>query len=239
MIGENDNGDLILGISTSSNSGSIAWIDIFEQKIIHAESWQAVRPHTQKNTTAETADASQSSATTDTRPWTHTAALPSIFAKKRHLLSRTLRVAVGLGPGSHSGIRAAIVAARALELTREIPLYGVCCHDAIALAFKETEEFCVITDAGRDMAALSRYHRDRRTDGPRLATWQEAQHIALTTTTIASHPLAQMPQIRVVPPDAIHTARAHIAARHSGQHPLPIESITLHQTNFKKLPTAQ
>jgi len=237
MIGENDNADLILGISTSSHVGSVAWVDIFEQKIIHSESWQSRRPPLQNTAAPQDAHEVTTGPLQD-RPWSHTAALPSIFAKKRHLLSRTLRVAVGLGPGSHSGIRAAIVAARALELSREIPVFGVCCHDAIAREITTVEELCIVSDAGRDMAAISRYIGGRRAEGPRLATWQHVCEIATQTTTVASHPLGQMPALRIVPPDAIHTAQAHIATRHSGQPPLPLEPITLHESAYKKFPSA-
>jgi tRNA threonylcarbamoyladenosine biosynthesis protein TsaB len=44
------------------------------------------------------------------------------------------RIAVGLGPGSFTGLRVAIATARALGLSRDLPVSGVCTLDAIALA---------------------------------------------------------------------------------------------------------
>jgi len=228
--------DLILGINTSSHVGSVAWIDLFEQQTVYEESWLSSR-----------SSASASGGATDRaacpslelyRPWSHTAALPTIFAKKRDLLGRTLRVVVGLGPGSFSGIRAAIVAAKALELTREIPVYGVCCHDAIALRMQHLQELCVVTDAGREMAAVTRYQQGQRIHGPRLAAWQEVWEISREIPTYASHPLQRLPQIDVAPPRGLETARTHLAMRSSGAPPLPLEPISLHEVSFRKFPFA-
>ncbi len=47
------------------------------------------------------------------------------------------RIAVGLGPGSFTGLRVAIATARALGLSRGLPVSGVCTLDAIGLALAE------------------------------------------------------------------------------------------------------
>jgi tRNA threonylcarbamoyladenosine biosynthesis protein TsaB len=44
------------------------------------------------------------------------------------------RIAVGLGPGSFTGLRIAVATARALGLSRGLPVSGVCTLDAIGLA---------------------------------------------------------------------------------------------------------
>lgn len=47
------------------------------------------------------------------------------------------RIAVGLGPGSFTGLRVAIATARALGLSRGLPVSGVCTLDAIGLGIAE------------------------------------------------------------------------------------------------------
>jgi tRNA threonylcarbamoyladenosine biosynthesis protein TsaB len=47
------------------------------------------------------------------------------------------RIAVGLGPGSFTGLRVAIATARALGLSRGLTVSGVCTLDAIGLALAE------------------------------------------------------------------------------------------------------
>jgi tRNA threonylcarbamoyladenosine biosynthesis protein TsaB len=50
------------------------------------------------------------------------------------------RIAVGLGPGSFTGLRVAVATARALGLSRGLPVNGVCTLDAIGLALAETTD---------------------------------------------------------------------------------------------------
>lgn len=47
------------------------------------------------------------------------------------------RIAVGLGPGSFTGLRIAVATARALGLSRGLPVSGVCTLEAIGLALAE------------------------------------------------------------------------------------------------------
>jgi len=50
------------------------------------------------------------------------------------------RIAVGLGPGSFTGLRVAVATARALGLSRGLPVSGVCTLDAIGLALAEAAD---------------------------------------------------------------------------------------------------
>lgn len=66
-------------------------------------------------------------------------------------------VAVGVGPGPFTGLRAGIVTARVLGLALSVPVHGVCSHDALALqvvaddatGVAPGERFAVATDARR------------------------------------------------------------------------------------------
>ena len=80
-------------------------------------------------------------------------------------------IAVGVGPGPFTGLRVGIVTARTLGFVLEIPVYGVCSLDAIALEVVGTSAtpggFLVATDARRKEVYLASYDADaRRLEGP-------------------------------------------------------------------------
>lgn len=80
-------------------------------------------------------------------------------------------IAVGVGPGPFTGLRVGIVTARTLGFVLEIPVYGVCSLDAIALEVVGTGaasgSFLVATDARRKEVYLASYDADaRRLEGP-------------------------------------------------------------------------
>lgn len=80
-------------------------------------------------------------------------------------------IAVGVGPGPFTGLRVGIVTARTLGFVLEIPVYGVCSLDAIALEVVGTAaapgSFLVATDARRKEVYLASYDADgRRLEGP-------------------------------------------------------------------------
>ena len=80
-------------------------------------------------------------------------------------------LAVGTGPGPFTGLRVGLVTARTLSLVLELPAYGVCTLDAIALEAAEglgfTTELVVATDARRKEVYLAAYdERGTRVSGP-------------------------------------------------------------------------
>lgn len=80
-------------------------------------------------------------------------------------------IAVGVGPGPFTGLRVGIVTARTLGFVLEIPVYGVCSLDAVALEVVGTGaasgSFLVATDARRKEVYLASYDADaRRLEGP-------------------------------------------------------------------------
>jgi tRNA threonylcarbamoyladenosine biosynthesis protein TsaB len=83
-------------------------------------------------------------------------------------------VAVGVGPGPFTGLRVGLVTARTLAFVLDIPVYGVCTLDVLALEAVDSgavgEEFVVATDARRKEVYLATYDESgARLDGPEVA----------------------------------------------------------------------
>lgn len=78
-------------------------------------------------------------------------------------------LAVGVGPGPFTGLRVGLVTARTLAYVLELPVYGVCTLDVLAVEAARTvdRDFVVATDARRKEVYLASYDADgRRLDGP-------------------------------------------------------------------------
>jgi tRNA threonylcarbamoyl adenosine modification protein YeaZ len=80
-------------------------------------------------------------------------------------------IAVGVGPGPFTGLRVGLVTARTLGFVLEIPVYGVCSLDVIAVEAVDTGTvtggFVVATDARRKEVYLASYDEGgARLDGP-------------------------------------------------------------------------
>ena len=80
-------------------------------------------------------------------------------------------VAVGVGPGPFTGLRVGLVTARTLGFVLEIPVYGACSLDVLAVEAVDTGsvigDFVVATDARRKEVYLASYDADGvRLDGP-------------------------------------------------------------------------
>lgn len=87
------------------------------------------------------------------------------------------RIAVGVGPGSFTGLRVGIATARALGLSRELPLSGVGTLDALARGLGEVAEDrgrLVALDARRGEIAAALYAPSgERLWGPSLSSPEE------------------------------------------------------------------
>ena len=81
-------------------------------------------------------------------------------------------IGVGVGPGPFTGLRVGLVTARTLAYVLEIPVYGVCSLDVLAVEAVDTGavtagEFLVATDARRKEVYVARYdERGTRLTGP-------------------------------------------------------------------------
>jgi tRNA threonylcarbamoyladenosine biosynthesis protein TsaB len=70
------------------------------------------------------------------------------------------RIAVGLGPGTFTGLRVGIATAKGLGLSRALPVAGVCTLDALAAGLAEAageDDRLVVTDARRGEAFAALY----------------------------------------------------------------------------------
>jgi tRNA threonylcarbamoyl adenosine modification protein YeaZ len=80
-------------------------------------------------------------------------------------------VAAGVGPGPFTGLRVGLVTARTLGFVLDVPVYGVCSLDVLALEAVAlgtvTTEFLVATDARRREVYWARYSAEAvRLSGP-------------------------------------------------------------------------
>ncbi len=87
-------------------------------------------------------------------------------------------IAVGVGPGPYTGLRAGLVTARVLGSALGIPVYGACTLDVIARAVASCAvggDFIVATDARRKEIYWARYTATgQRVSGPAVSAPGEA-----------------------------------------------------------------
>jgi tRNA threonylcarbamoyl adenosine modification protein YeaZ len=83
-------------------------------------------------------------------------------------------VGVGVGPGPFTGLRVGLVTARTLGFVLDVPVYGVCTLDVLAVEASDTGavtgDFVVATDARRKEVYLASYDETgARLEGPAVA----------------------------------------------------------------------
>ena len=152
-------------------------------------------------------------------------------------------LAIGLGPGSYTGIRAAIALAQGWQLARGVKLLGISsaeCVAAQAQAEGIARRVNVVIDAQRNEFYLAGYelgHETRRELQPlHLATLAEVQKLADAGETMIGPEITRwFPQGRVIIPRAgtlgkLALARIDFTAGEK------LEPIYLRETKFVKAP---
>jgi len=152
-------------------------------------------------------------------------------------------LAVGLGPGSYTGIRGAIALAQGWQLGREVKLVGISsveCLAAQAQAEGRSGAFNIVVDAQRNEFYLARYFLDEvgclELAALRLATFAEIVEIAGSGEVVAGPDLAGwFPCAVNMCPDA-----AMLGKLAAGREDLipgeKMEPIYLREAAFKKAP---
>ncbi|SDC06523.1 tRNA (adenosine(37)-N6)-threonylcarbamoyltransferase complex dimerization subunit type 1 TsaB [Nocardioides lianchengensis] len=110
---------------------------------------------------------------TSERPMKHGEQLAPLIAsalEQAGLVRQDLTaIAVGVGPGPFTGLRVGLVTARTLGFVLEVPVYGVCSLDVLAVEAASAlgTDFVVATDARRKEVYLASYDATgARLDGP-------------------------------------------------------------------------
>jgi tRNA threonylcarbamoyladenosine biosynthesis protein TsaB len=151
-------------------------------------------------------------------------------------------VAVGLGPGSYTGIRSGIALAQGWRLGREVKTLGVSSVECLAAQAMEAGlrgVVNIIIDAQRNEFYLARYQIDeagcRETGALRLATAAEIQALATEGVLLGPEVARWFPSARNMNPEAATVARLASGRRDfvPGE---KLEPIYLREVAFKKAP---
>lgn len=155
-------------------------------------------------------------------------------------------IAVGLGPGSYTGIRSAIALAQGWQLAREIPTIGINSVDCLAAAAQKENiwgRVSIVIDAQRNELYLAAYEVEasawRETERLRLAGVDEVRARVEKGETVVGPEVAKwFPGGRTLFPDAALLGR--LSARRNDFVPSEkLEPIYLRETAFVKAPPAR
>jgi tRNA threonylcarbamoyl adenosine modification protein YeaZ len=152
-------------------------------------------------------------------------------------------IAVGLGPGSYTGIRAAIALAQGWELARGTRLLGISsveCIAAEACSMGLTGKVAVLVDAQRQEFYLAEYELQtddaRELEPLRLVNREQVVNcLAKGAAPIGPEVLKWFPEGRIVFPRAATLARL-AKGRTDFVHGNKLEPIYLRETQFVKAP---
>jgi tRNA threonylcarbamoyladenosine biosynthesis protein TsaB len=152
-------------------------------------------------------------------------------------------LAVGLGPGSYTGIRGAIALAQGWQLGRGVNLIGLSSVECLAAGAEQEKIFgpaSIIIDAQRHEFYLAHYEIGpgawRETEGLRLASSAEIEAMARRGVRVLGPGAVEwFPSARNLYPDAAILGRLAVDRRDfvPGE---KLEPIYLRETAFKKAP---
>jgi tRNA threonylcarbamoyladenosine biosynthesis protein TsaB len=145
---------MLVAIDTATEYASLALHDGFQVRVEHT--WESPRRHT-------------------IELWPRLAAA---LGQLNIGADRLRAVAVARGPGSFTGLRVGIAAAKGLALARGLPLVGVPTLDVVAAAQgRDHRPLCAVLRAGRGRICAATYHWQNGgwcvNEGPRLTTWSD------------------------------------------------------------------
>ena len=95
-------------------------------------------------------------------------ALDDLLARAGHVYADLTRIAVTTGPGSFTGLRIGLSAARGLGLALDLPVVGVPSLLALSLAAPPGDPVAVLLDARRDEAYLQLFAAPGEPAGPAM-----------------------------------------------------------------------
>ncbi len=134
----------------------------------------------------------------------HGAVLFEVLERALKALGKCDQVAVGIGPGSYSGVRIAIAAAIGLELARGCDLLGI-----PSIATLEAGSYFVTGDARREEFFLARVEAGVVTEGPSLLPLAELPARLASAGPLpifSSAPIDALPTLRIAFPSAENLA---------------------------------
>ena len=153
-------------------------------------------------------------------------------------------IAIGLGPGSYTGIRGAIALAQGWQLGRGVNVIGLSSVECLAAAAEQEKIFGpvnIIVDAQRSEFYLARYEITpgawREVEGLRLAPLAEIEELARRGQRLLGPGVEEwFPSSQNLYPDAAILGRLSRDRQNfvSGE---KLEPIYLRETAFKKAPT--
>jgi len=115
------------------------------------------------------------------------AVIDDALAEAKLGYSNLSKIAVSVGPGSFTGVRVGVAAARGLALALKVPAVGVTTSEALGAETRAAwpaRKVLVVTKAG-DRAALALFDEAGNTiEAPRLATFDEAAELARSESPV-------------------------------------------------------
>jgi tRNA threonylcarbamoyl adenosine modification protein YeaZ len=151
-------------------------------------------------------------------------------------------IIVGVGPGSFTGIRAGIAAAKGLALPRRVPILPACSFDAIALTAlpgmpRDCPQMCVLGDARRDEVYFAFYDRTGQcTQDCRIAALESIE-LHNPIWFVSSEVEKYRDALRETFGGFASACEAPVFPRAAALRPaeLPLEPIYLRETDYKKV----
>ena len=102
-------------------------------------------------------------------------------------------VVCGIGPGPFTGLRVGIVSAQSISYALNIPIFGVCSHDAVAFEYAQqnpNKDVTVITDARRKEVYWTKYQGIKRTSTPKVSKLEDVPNTGVQLLNKALDPVS-------------------------------------------------